>query len=133
MRNLTYVVVLLLTVGATSGPARAQQDIFAESTPEERAALLTDYLTELLALTDSTQIEQVRQINLTYARKNETVIMSNDRRLAKLKALRALNEQKDKELRRVLTDAQFATYQRNKEQLKQELKKRMKARREGSQ
>lgn len=130
MMKKLVLLLLFLFVAAVSR-VNAQQDYFADSTPEERAGLVTDYMVESLSLSDSTQIAKVQAINLEYAKKNEKVMKSNDRRLPKLRKLKSLGEDKDKDLKKVLTNDQFSLYMENKEIMREKMKEKMKERRAG--
>lgn len=127
MNKLFTLFLLLFALLANN--SFAQKDFSTESTPEERAELLTDYMVESLSLPDSSQIAEIHSINLEYARKNEAVINSNDRKLSKWKKLKAYGESKDKELKKVLSSAQFSAYQKNKQEMQQRMKERIKERR----
>ena len=114
-------------------PVYAQEkleEFMNENTPEERAQMQTDYMTETLALT-SAQVPTIHEVNLKYARKMQSAYNSGGGKLQKLKGMKRVGEEKDKELKSNLTEAQYALYQTNKEQMKEKIRARAKERRKG--
>jgi len=81
----------------------------ANSTPEERAQRLTDWMRTELQLTSEQEIK-VHEINLRYAQQTEHVKSNNGSRMEKFKELKSNDSKKDEELKPVLNAEQFATY-----------------------
>jgi hypothetical protein len=68
----------------------------------------------------------VQAINLTYARKMQAIIKSDDGRVSKMKQARNLQEAKDQELKGVFTPAQFKQYKDFEEEMKAKLMEKIK-------
>jgi len=90
--------------------------------PEERARKLTERLTTILNLT-ADQVPKVEEINLAAARRHEAQRNEGGRALQKRRRAKAVEKERDRELRRVLTAAQWRTYESKKEELIEELKR----------
>lgn len=103
----------------------AQSKSLKNSTPEQRAKMQTEWMKTKLAL-NSTQIQQVYDLNLEYARKNDPILQSNEGKLAKFKKLKALQKEKSSVLSKVLNDEQYKKYQELKDQLVQNFKNKRK-------
>lgn len=99
---------------------------------EECAAKLTDWMKTNLQLT-APQEPQVQQINLEYAKKTDAVKNSQARKMEKAKTLKANDQAKDAELKAVLTEDQFKTYQTQKDELKKRFKEEMKEKKQQQQ
>jgi len=94
-------------------------------TPVERAEKITGWMKRNLSLTED-QVASVQEINLRYARKNEELRDDSSSRLQKAKKLKSNDEAKDKELKTLLSDEQFKTYQLKKDEIREELKEQAK-------
>lgn len=117
---LTMILSLILSGQlAMAQTASAMQD----KTPQERAAFQTEMMKNKLGL-DSAQLNEVKSINLKYALKNEPVIRSGDSKLAKLRKLNSSQNEKQAELKKVLTTEQYGQYQAFQDEMKAELKER---------
>lgn len=101
-----------------------------ETTPEERAQLQTDYMKESLALTSDQEIT-VHDLNLKYAKKMQAVYNAPDRKFQKLKSMKGVSTEKDQEMKGILNPDQYATYEKNKEELKEKMRARAKERQKG--
>jgi hypothetical protein len=95
---------------------------------DERAAKLTEWMKENLQLT-ADQEPKVQEINLRYANKTEELRNSPDSRSQKFKKVKSYNDAKDDELKKLLTEQQFQTYQAKKEEVKEEFKAKAKEKR----
>ena len=104
-------------------PARAQQK--QPMPPEHRAAKMTEWMKTNLQLNDE-QATKVSDINKTYAMKVEDIRTHTPDKKKKKSALKALDKDKDGELKAVLTEDQFKTYLAKKEKMKEEIKAKMK-------
>jgi hypothetical protein len=91
--------------------------------PEERARILTEKMKTELSLTDE-QVPKVEAINLKYAKKNSEVRDGGGGRLAKLKSLKASQEEKDKEMKGVLTEEQYKKYREMVEEMEKKVRER---------
>lgn len=118
--------VLLFTVFAFGiiMPAAAQT-----KSSEDRARALTDRMKENLTLSED-QYSKVYNINLAFVNKTSSLRDSGGGRLAKARKLKDADGERDKALKGVLTEEQYKTYKNQKDENRQEMKKRLKERRE---
>lgn len=103
----------------------AQAKKLKDSTPEQRAKMLTEWMTNKLSL-KSRQVEQVSVLNLQYARKNDPVLQSDEGTLAKFKKLKTLEKEKSEALKQILDAEQYKKYQEIKHQIIQNIKNKRK-------
>ncbi|NML56832.1 hypothetical protein [Chryseobacterium cheonjiense] len=103
----------------------AQTKKLKDSTPEQRAKMLTEWMTSKLALTPK-QVEQVSALNLQYARKNDPILQSNEGKLVKFKKLKVLQKEKSNALSQILDPGQYEKYQEIKDQMVQNIKNKRK-------
>ncbi len=89
----------------------------ANTTPAERAAFQTEMMTGALAL-DEKQIEKIGAVNLAYAEQVDDIRKSVDSRRKKFRKVWELQEEKDREIKAVLTGAQYEKYLINKEEMR---------------
>lgn len=94
------------------------------STPEERANKLTGWMKTNLQLNDD-QVTQVQNINLKYANKNQELQTQSMSRKQKMQTLKQNDKAKDAELKNVFTADQYDTYQTKKDELRKQMKERM--------
>ena len=94
------------------------------STPEERAAKLTAWMQSNLQLNDD-QVTRVQTINLKYANKNQGLQTQTMSRKQKMQELNDNDKAKDAELKDVLTTDQYNIYQAKKEEIRKQMKERM--------
>jgi hypothetical protein len=121
---LSLAAALLLAATASA------QERLANSTPEQRAKLQTEFMTRKLAL-KSDQIPKVEAINLKYAQKMEPVIKGNEGPLMKVRSAKAIDEEKGAELQKVLTPEQYKQYLAAKEEMRQHVEQHVMEKREG--
>lgn len=103
----------------------AQAKKLKDSTPEQRAKMLTEWMTNKLSL-KSRQVEQVSVLNLQYARKNDPILQSNEGKLAKFKKLKTLEKEKSEALKQILDTEQYKKYQEIKHQIIQNIQNKRK-------
>lgn len=111
-RTMSWMTALLFVW--MSFTSHAQE---SGSTPEERAQYHTDWMKADLKLT-AEQEEKVHEINLKYAREAETIKSDGGSRMSKMKQAKSLIDQKDAELKPILTDEQYALFQEKKKDRK---------------
>jgi Spy/CpxP family protein refolding chaperone len=86
-------------------------------TPQERAAELDQQMKEGLKLTDE-QMPKIQDINLRYSVRTENeVAKTNMSSWSKYRKICAIQSDKDKELKRVLTAVQFKKYAKKRDEL----------------
>jgi hypothetical protein len=112
-------------------PALAQQGRWASSTPEQRAQKQTELMKEKLALT-AEQVPKVEAINLDAAQKGQAIFSGKESRAEKLKQAHEIQQAKETALKEVLTADQFSKYQAARDELKEQMKQRVRERRSGT-
>jgi len=122
MKKISVVITaVLLLIGYTANAHQKTQNA------QDRAEKLTKEMVKSLNL-NASQEEKVAAINLKYAQKNEELLSKGkdaDKKSEKrdaLKAAKELNEEKQKELKSVLTDEQYQQWTSKKDEKKSELK-----------
>ena len=110
---------LVVAVLASQAPA-ADLDALKDTTPAERAKAQTAMMKGKLGLTDA-EAAKVGPINLEYAEKMEPIIKGSEGPLMKMKAVRAVEEGKEAELKGVLTADQFTKFEANKQEMMEKL------------
>ncbi len=119
-RTLVLATSLLVSLPAFA----ADIDALKETTPKERAAAQTVMMKEKLGLSDAT-VEKVRAINLKYAEKMEPILKGSDGPLMKGLEARNLQQQKEGELKSVLSADEFKKYLAAKEEMRQHVVQRI--------
>ncbi|ACU63273.1 hypothetical protein Cpin_5854 [Chitinophaga pinensis DSM 2588] len=112
-------LLLLMTIAMPS---------FAQDTKKDKAAkALTDTMRTQLSL-DDTQYSKVYDINADFVGKLAGLKDDSDSKMAKFKKMKAIDEDRDKALKAVLSAEQFKSFQEFKKQNRQEMKARFKER-----
>jgi hypothetical protein len=122
---LGFAVLLVATL------AFAQMEELKNSTPEERATLLTDWMKNNLSL-DEKATEAVSAINLKYARETQALMESSGPKLGKMMTFRRNSDAKDAEIRALLTPQQYSQYEQKKTEMEEMVKQKMKEKYQGS-
>jgi hypothetical protein len=125
--TIILFIALIIIVGHTYAQGESGA-LMKDTTPEQRAQFQTEYMKENLALS-ADQESRVHEVNLKYARKMQDAYNSPGKKMQKLKQMKALGEEKDKELKGVLDADQYATYEKNKEAMKEKIKAKAKEKR----
>ncbi|TWV98011.1 hypothetical protein [Chitinophaga pinensis] len=121
-------ILTLLTAGLLLFLVLVATPSFAQDTKKDKAAkALTDTMRTQLSL-DDTQYSKVYDINADFMDKLAGVKGDGDSKMAKFKKLKAIDEDRDKALKTVLSAEQFKSFQEFKKQNRQEMKARFKAR-----
>lgn len=123
MQTLFKIIVpvsLLVLLSATC-QGQSQLEGWSSLTPQERADKLTAWMKEQVNLTPE-QEPNVNSINLKYAKKAESLKTSNASNFEKLQSLKSYDEAKDKELKKVFTQAQYDAYQDKKDELREKIR-----------
>jgi hypothetical protein len=117
----TIIIVLLSAFAITlQVNAQASQQM-KNSTPEERAQKITDWMKTNLQLSDE-QVTSVHAINLKYANENESLKDTGISRREKFKKHKDTQASKDEELKGAMTSEQFTTYQSKKKELQDKMR-----------
>lgn len=119
-RRIRTILVLAgaLLVG-TAAVARADlMSTLAKTTPQERAGIQTAFLEKKLGLSPE-ETQKIGTINLKYAEKTEPVIKGDDGMFSKARQMKAIQAEKDAELKTALSPQQYQAYDAAKDELKQ--------------
>lgn len=125
MRKIISGIILILMIQCV---IFAQDNDLKNSTPEDRAKIITEWMQEKLSLEPS-QVDAVYSINLDYAAKNIDLMNSNESRRSKFRKLKSGAKEKDKELKNIFTKDQFDIYQDRKKELRRAVKDRIEEKR----
>lgn len=90
---------------------------------KERALILTDTMRFYLK-PDFSQTKKIYETNLKYAYKVDTILKSQDSKYTKYTQAKALDQQKDSELQRILSFEQFRVYLEIKKKMVEQYKKK---------
>ena len=118
------VAAAVLALALSPLGVSAQMEKLANTTPQERATMQTQYMTTKLGLTPD-QTQSVSALNLKYAQKMDPIIKGSEPPVMKLRQMRQLNEQKDAELKGLLQPPQYEKYLAAKEEMRDKLEQRM--------
>lgn len=117
--NLNHrLFIAIMVVGCLCFNVSAQQ---AQHTPEERAKALTDEMKSKLTLNDS-QYQKVYDINLKYAKQNESIVKGTGDKKAKDELIKKQLDAKKQEMKGVLSADQYKKYESMREEVKSDLK-----------
>lgn len=128
LNNWLLGCALLLVAGV----AIAQIDELKNSTPEQRATLLTEMMTTTLSLDEKTTTA-VSAINLKYATQTQALLDSDGPRLEKLMTFRRNSAAKDTEIKAVLTAEQYRLYEQKKSEMQDTVKQKIQEKYQGAQ
>jgi hypothetical protein len=120
-RLSTLVLFLFIGIGAL----HAQETTKASAA--DRAKKMSDKMKTELSLDSATYVN-VYAINLKYAEKNAEIRNGSEGKLAKLKSIKASNEEKEKEMKGVLSKEQFKKYKELQKEMKADAKEAYKNR-----
>ena len=122
---ILFTAINLMAVNNTF--AQSQQtlgDKLKAMTPQQRADYQTGLMKTKLHL-DTQEIVKVKAVNLKYAQKFEPIIKSDDGRFTKLKKFKALQDQKDAELKTIFNGNQFKVYQDYENEMREKMKEKV--------
>ena len=121
---LGFVVITLL-FGIPQ--AFAQLDELKNTTPGERASLQTELMKSMLALAPE-QTQTVADLNLKYANRMEPTIKSSSNSLTKMFEMRKINNEKETELKRILSSQQWEKFGASRDEIRQQFEERIQKR-----
>ena len=125
------VVSCVAAALALAAAAFAQErPTLANSTPEQRAKMQTEFMTSKLDLATD-QVAKVQGINLKYAEKMEPVLKGTEDQVQKVRASSEMSRNKDVELKQVLSDEQYKHYLASKEEMRAHAEQRLEDRASG--
>jgi hypothetical protein len=121
MKKITLSGFLLIALMVICTSVYAQKKTMA--TAEERAGKITEWMKTNLQLKDD-QVAQVNNINLKYANKMDEIMNGPGEKKDKKMKAKEEAEAKDAELKAVLDESQYQTYQAKKEEMKKQVKEK---------
>jgi hypothetical protein len=116
MLKVLFVGLSLLLMGNSALKAQSA---------EERAAKSTEWMKSNLKLSDD-QLQKVKDINLRYANKMDSLAHSTQTKEARMDEFRKCSKMKDDDLKAVLNEDQFKEYLAKKDEMKKKMKEDMK-------
>jgi hypothetical protein len=102
-------------------------DELKNTTPAERASLQTELMKSKLALTPE-QTQAVADLNLKYANRMEPIIKGSSNSLSKMFQMRKINNEKETELKRILSSQQWETFDASRDEMRQDFEERIEKR-----
>lgn len=106
----------------------ANLDELKNTTPEERATMQTAMMRTKLGL-NAAEVPKVAGINRKYAEKMEPIIKGSEGPLMKMRDAKAIEQEKEAELKKVLSPDQFQKFLAMKEEMREQLAQKVKERR----
>jgi hypothetical protein len=129
VKRLAVALILCcasLTI-APAVPAGAQMDRLEKlknTTPSQRATVQTAMMKKKLGLS-AEQAPKIEAINLKYAEKMQPVLEGSSGPLMKMRAMESINQEKEGELKTVLSPAQFEKYLAGKEEMREKVEQKL--------
>jgi len=124
---LTFLLLPLMGLPLCSGQ---MMDKLMNTTPDERASAQTAMMKAKLDLTPE-QLPQIAAINQKYAQKMEPIIKGSSGMLMKMSQMRGVNEEKEAELKQVLSPDQFQKYLASKDEMREQFEQKIEEQHEG--
>ena len=125
MKIVFSVVLTWALVMFVPALAMAQMEELKNSTPEERATMLTKMMQSELSL-DEKATTAVSDINLEYAKEAQALMDSSGTKFGKIMTFRNNAKAKDAELEGVLTPEQYSLYEQKKSEMQDTAKQTLK-------
>ena len=119
--GLVSTLCLLLFAHA----AHAQFGDLAKATPQQRATAQTDFMKSKLGLSEA-QLEKVSALNLEYAKKFDPILKGSDGRFSKIRQVRALEAEKEAQLKGLISAEQFKTFEASRSEMRKQVGARIK-------
>ncbi len=119
---LLALIALQLTLGTLA--VAGELDTLKNTTPEERAKAQTAFMASKLDLKPD-QKTKVAEINLKYAKKMDPVLKGDAGPFMKMREMRKIGEEKEAELKQILSPEQFDKYLASKEEMREKFEERM--------
>jgi hypothetical protein len=116
------LVCMFSLAKAQDGPAPTEKQI---PTAEKRSSKMTEWMKTNLNLS-ADQLTQVQGLNMKYAVKMDSLRNSDQARQDKFAAMKSDDAARDSELKGILTDEQYKTYQEKKQEMRGRYKEKLK-------
>jgi len=132
--RLLRLLLPLLAVASWVAPGIALGQLPPElvnSTPQERAKMMTLVMKEKLALTQE-QLPKVEAINLDAAQKLEPILKGSERPLMEMRDAKQIQQAKQQALQGVLSPEQFQQFLAGQEEMKQKVEEKLRERKPGA-
>lgn len=121
MKKVIKIVTMLVLVTLAATHASAQSRMTAQQKQEMKAKY--QELKQKLNLTDEQSVK-VDSVNSTWFKGIADLRASGGSRLAKHQKLKSLNEQRNKQMKDILTKEQFKLFKQEQKEMKDEFKQR---------
>lgn len=125
MKKLHLILLAATTFFLAAGNLQAQERKVLSEEEREEIVENAKINLEKLALTDE-QKPSYKAINQKYAEKLKTLKLNEEDRRTKLKAAKAIQEEKNAEMKTLLNEAQYKTYLEMQAERRNKLKERRK-------
>ena len=126
MRRRDVLAASLTLIFLIYGVARvyAQIDELKNTTPAARASLQTELMKSMLGLS-AEQTRAVVDLNLKYANRMEPIIKGSSGSLAKMFQMRKINNEKEAELKRILSPLQWEKFDASRDEMRKQFEERI--------
>ena len=124
-RSRAWILVSSLCLLLFGHAAHAQFGDLAKTTPEQRAAAQTDCMKSKLSRSEA-QLAKVAALNLEYARKFDPILKGSDGRFSKIRQVRALEAEKEAQLKGLISAEQFKTFEASRSEMRKQVGARIK-------
>ena len=125
-RSVAGVMVFISLLVVRSAVA-ASLDELKNTTPEERATVQTAMMRTKLGLKEA-DVPKVAAINQKYAEKMNPIIKGTEGPLMKMREAKAIEQEKEAELKKVLSPDQFQKFLAMKEEMREQLAQKVRER-----
>lgn len=125
MKKMISFVLSCALVMFVPAMAMAQMEQLKNSTPQERATMLTNMMQSELSL-DEKATTAVSDINLKYAKETQALLDSSGTQFGRIMTFRKNAKAKDVELEGVLTPEQYSLYEQKKSAMQDAVKQKLK-------
>jgi hypothetical protein len=125
MKNLKFSILIILLVVFFSATTNAQTENSMSEDQKEEMLQQMKISKERLALT-ATQEPTFREITKKYALKMKELKTSNEGKKDKFQKMKAIKNEKNAEMKTLLSDEQYKTYLTLQEERKEKMKERKK-------
>jgi Spy/CpxP family protein refolding chaperone len=121
MKKIIKITAMLVSVTLAAANVSAQSKMTEQQKQEVKAK--SEALKQKLNLTDE-QSKSVDAINSTWFKGIADIRNSGESKLAKHQKLKSLNEQRNRQMKNVLTKEQFKIFKQDQKEMREELKQR---------
>jgi len=123
-KYLSSLAAVTVVLAVLAPAARAQFAKLKNTTPEMRAKVQTELMKAKMQLNPA-QESQVAALNLKYAQKMEPLIQGSQGPFMEMREAREINEEKEAELKKIVSKEQFEAYLAGKEELREKFEQKI--------